>query len=231
MPIQVFEVALDLYAFDAGFHIDFQEDGSYTGYFAGGTPIQPFIELSQTAAIDGALAATLQAVLPNLADLAPNDAGACLAQYLQTLESQLASGHECVCGELTITDFSVAHVLWHLRRAGPPAELLLAPFGRVLKWHDCMLAFGHGHATAMSSEQALQTAAQATGHEVCSVTPEPGLTLGQTVSVAAVDYGHEASWGELVGLNALEVVIARSDARAGRVHVHFPRVGFRITPA
>ena len=77
LPIQVFEVALDLYAFDAGFHVEFEEDGSYTGYFAGGTPIQPFIELSETANIDAGLAATLQAVLPNLADLAPNDAGDC----------------------------------------------------------------------------------------------------------------------------------------------------------
>ncbi len=178
-----------------------------------------------------AIAADRNPFRASVPKLTPNDAGACLAQYLQSLESQLASGHECVCGDLSIADFSMAHVLWHLRRAGPPAELLLAPFRRVLKWHDRMLAFGHGQAQAMSSEQALQTAAQAMGHEACSVTPEPGLTQGQTVSVAAVDYGHEASWGELVGLNALEVVIARSDVRAGRVHVHFPRVGFRITPA
>lgn len=177
-----------------------------------------------------AIAADRNPFRASVPKLAPNDAGACLQQHLQTLERQLASGHEFVCGELSVADFSVAHVLWHLRRAGPPAEHLLAPFKQVLKWHERMLAFGHGQAQAMSSEQALQRAAQAPGHEACSVTPEPGLAQGQAVSVAATDYGHEPSCGELVGLNALEVVIARSDARAGRVHVHFPRVGFRITP-
>lgn len=163
--------------------------------------------------------------------LSPMDAGACLQQYLQTLESQLTGGHEFLCAKLSIADFSVAHVLWHLRRAGPPAEQLLTPFRRLLKWHDHVLAFGHGQDQGMSSEQALRTAAQAQTREVCSVKPEPGLVHGQTVCVAATDYGHEASWGELVGLNALEVVIARTDERAGRVHVHFPRAGFSITPA
>jgi hypothetical protein len=34
--------------------------------------------------------------------------------------------------------------------------------------------------------------------------------------------------GTLVGLNAQEVVLRRSDERAGTVHVHFPRHGFQI---
>jgi hypothetical protein len=31
-----------------------------------------------------------------------------------------------------------------------------------------------------------------------------------------------------VGLSAEEVVIRRSDERAGTVHVHFPRAGYQI---
>jgi NADPH-dependent curcumin reductase CurA len=37
--------------------------------------------------------------------------------------------------------------------------------------------------------------------------------------------------GTLVGLDADEVVVARDDARAGRVHVHFPRIGFHVKAA
>jgi hypothetical protein len=37
--------------------------------------------------------------------------------------------------------------------------------------------------------------------------------------------------GALVGLDADEVVVARDDARAGRVHVHFPRIGFHVKAA
>ena len=42
------------------------------------------------------------------------------------------------------------------------------------------------------------------------------------------DYAHDDVAGTIVGLDGDEVVIARSDARAGTVHVHFPRIGFHI---
>ena len=163
--------------------------------------------------------------------LTPTDAGANLLQYLSSLEAQLAGGQDFLLGPVTVADFSVAHVLWHLRRAGPPAQVLLAPFVRVLQWHDRMLAFGHGHSHSLSSAEALRVAATAQGHAPCTVCPEPGLESGQPVSVAATDYGFEPTTGTLVGLNASEVVIERVDPRAGTVHVHFPRAGFRITPA
>ena len=34
--------------------------------------------------------------------------------------------------------------------------------------------------------------------------------------------------GTLVGLSDDEVVIRRTDERAGTVHVHFPRAGFQV---
>jgi hypothetical protein len=60
------------------------------------------------------------------------------------------------------------------------------------------------------------------------VHPEPGLQAGQAVTVSAIDYGTDPVSGALVGLSADEVVIRRHDARAGTVHVHFPRIGFQI---
>jgi hypothetical protein len=48
------------------------------------------------------------------------------------------------------------------------------------------------------------------------------------VTVVASDYAHDEIVGAVVGLDDDEVVIARDDARAGRVHVHFPRIGFHI---
>ena len=35
--------------------------------------------------------------------------------------------------------------------------------------------------------------------------------------------------GTLVGLTQHEVVIARTDERAGKLHVHFPRIGFQVS--
>ncbi|RRW50343.1 glutathione S-transferase family protein, partial [Stutzerimonas stutzeri] len=45
---------------------------------------------------------------------------------------------------------------------------------------------------------------------------------------AAVDYGADPVEGELVFAGAEELILRRSDDRAGVVHVHFPRSGYRI---
>ena len=58
--------------------------------------------------------------------------------------------------------------------------------------------------------------------------PEPGLAEGDEVTVTPTDYAHDPVAGRLVGLGPEEVVIERVDARAGTVHVHFPRIGFQI---
>jgi hypothetical protein len=50
------------------------------------------------------------------------------------------------------------------------------------------------------------------------------------VRVVPSDYAHDEVEGALVGLDAEEVVVARDDARAGTVHVHFPRVGYHVKP-
>jgi len=50
------------------------------------------------------------------------------------------------------------------------------------------------------------------------------------VTVSATDYGTDPNEGVLVGLTADEVVIERVDERAGRVHVHFPRLGYQVKP-
>lgn len=159
------------------------------------------------------------------------DSSANLRQYLGALDAQLGRHGAFVCGPLTIADFSVAHCVGRLRTgAGPEGETVIAPYTDVLRWHDKMLAFGHGSSEELSSQEALGIALRAQGHEPTTFSAEPGLTRGQQVSVAAVDYGLEPSTGTLIGLDAAEVVIERTDARAGTLHVHFPRAGFSIVP-
>jgi len=55
---------------------------------------------------------------------------------------------------------------------------------------------------------------------------EHGIALGTEVSITADAFGLEASVGTLVAATRTRYTIARTDARAGTVHVHFPRVGF-----
>ena len=55
-----------------------------------------------------------------------------------------------------------------------------------------------------------------------------GLKAGQTLSVTPDDTGKVPVTGTLVGLAADRISIARSDARAGDVVVHFPRAGYIV---
>ena len=44
--------------------------------------------------------------------------------------------------------------------------------------------------------------------------------------MAAESFGTEPSEGILVAATRTRYTIAREDERAGRVHVHFPRIGY-----
>ncbi|MCY1177723.1 hypothetical protein D9M73_180420 [compost metagenome] len=55
-----------------------------------------------------------------------------------------------------------------------------------------------------------------------------GFKAGDRVVIAATDYGVDPVEGELVFAGSEELILRREDERAGVVHVHFPRLGFRI---
>ncbi len=158
------------------------------------------------------------------------DAAANLAGYLAPLDAQLAAGGPFLFGAApTIADFSVAHCLWYVRRAEPLAGIITRHTA-LTQWHDRMLAFGHGRSEPMRSADAVALAAGTTEHASTSVEPGLGFAAGDAVTVTPTDYGCDPSAGLLVGLSADEVVIRRTDERAGTVHVHFPRAGFQIKP-
>lgn len=158
----------------------------------------------------------------------PVDATANLGVFLAQLNAQLADGRAFLFGDAaSIADFSVAHCLWYLRRAGPLAAIL-APHAALVAWLDRVLAFGHGRPERLASGDAVALAATATTHAPTAVQPGLGFEAGARISVTPTDYGRDPVAGTLVGLSADEVVVERLDARAGRVHVHFPRAGFQI---
>jgi glutathione S-transferase len=157
------------------------------------------------------------------------DATANLHTQLDSLESQLTDGRAFLMGaEASIADFSVAHCLWYTRRGGPLVASIVAQRQKLIAWLERMLAFGHGVSETLSSQQAIDIAAAAKSHAPTTVQAGLGFEAGQAVTVTPTDYGLDSVAGGLVGLSADEVVVARTDPRAGRVHVHFPRHGFQI---
>jgi glutathione S-transferase len=158
-----------------------------------------------------------------------SDGTAQLKAHLSAINAQLADGGPWLFGaQPCIADFSVGHCLWFIRRA-PPVAGLLDGYAAIGPWLDRVLAIGHQSHAEMSSAEAIAQAASASGHAPTTVSADQGFEPGEAVTVAATDYGCDPVAGTLVGLSDTEAVIRRVDPRAGTLHVHFPRFGFRIS--
>ena len=188
----------------------------------------------QPAGITHVLAEALKAFGADRAAMSPNlrratlaDGAAQLHTYLARLEHLLDDGRPFLLGALpSIADFSAAQSVWFIRLA-PPVATLLAAYPRVQAWYAKVDAFGQGKFTKMTSGEAIAVAAQGVP-AATSFAAEPGLAEGDEVTVTPTDYAHDPVAGRLVGLGPQEAVIARTDERAGTVHVHFPRIAFQI---
>lgn len=159
------------------------------------------------------------------------DAGAQLQGYLGWIEQQLGDGRRFLCGDApSIADFSTVQSIWYIRRA-PPIATLLRPFARLGAWAERVQAFGHGEHVQIGSGDAMAIAGAATSQAPVAVEAGQAFAAGDAVTVTATDYAQDPVAGRLVGLTNDEVAIERMDTRAGRVVVHFPRVGFQVRKA
>jgi Glutathione S-transferase, C-terminal domain len=157
-----------------------------------------------------------------------HDQAAAFHEYLGRLEHLLADDRPFLLGALpSIADFSAVQSIWFVRRA-PPVAVHLERYRQVGNWYERVTAFGHGNAEPMTSIEAIALAKATNTFAPCAVDAEAGLAAGTVVGVTPADYAHDEVVGSLVGLDGAEVVVERVDARAGTVHVHFPRVGFHV---
>ena len=174
-----------------------------------------------------AFGADRAAMNPNFRRPTPTDGAAHVQTQLARIEAMLADGRPFLLGAAAcIADFSAVQSVWFMRLA-PPIATVLEPFAKVCAWYERVQAFGHGQAHKMTSAQAIAVAASSTP-AATSFEAEPGLAQGIEVTITPTDYAHDAVAGRLVGLGREEAVIARTDERAGQVHVHFPRLAFQI---
>ena len=163
--------------------------------------------------------------------MAVAEATAQLTLYLNRAESMLSAGNGFLLGEQPcIADFSVYHALWYVRRATAVAGILdAAP--RVLRWLDRVAAIGHHACEKMTGDAALAIAAASDGADRASgeaFVDYHGAGLGDRVVITPSDYGRDPVEGTLVVSTADRFALERTDARAGRVTVHFPRIGYQM---
>lgn len=156
------------------------------------------------------------------------DATAAYKSYLRRIANML-DAHAYLMGEAPcIADFAVYHPLWFTRTRMPVMADILNATPQVLSWMDRMAAIGHGNATKCSSEEAIAIASAAQpdliSHEIFQ--DEHDIALGSEVVIAAESFGLEPTAGILRAATRTRYTIERNDERTGKVHVHFPRVGF-----
>ena len=124
--------------------------------------------------------------------------------------------------------------VWFLSGAVPTiAEDLLAGYVRIAGWKSRVAAIGHGQRVELAAADALTIAAEAEpaggiAHDGADPTsPSPGAPI----TISADDYGRDPISGVLVAANRDRVVLERHDPRLGKIHVHFPRVGYIVASA
>ena len=136
---------------------------------------------------------------------------------------------EFLFGQPSIADFALAHCLWFVKST-PITAPLVDDYPEVAVWLNRVLGFGHGAHSPLSADEALQIALAATPAALPATAPVPvqGIEWGQQVSIAATDYGVDPVSGQLLHADNESLILRREDPRAGILHVHFPRVGFRV---
>jgi hypothetical protein len=161
--------------------------------------------------------------------LRPADATSAYRTYLDRLDDMLSSAGPYLLGHRPcIADFSAYHPLWFTRKQTPALAGVIEERPLLTAWMDRMAAIGHGQVQRSSSQAAIEQArAQPPAAvDAGSFQNDHGLALGSRVTVAAESFGTEATEGVLVAATPGRYTLAREDERAGRVHVHFPRIGY-----
>jgi glutathione S-transferase len=167
----------------------------------------------------------------NMSRMRVPDAVAAFTIYLQRLAEILGSQPYFFGAAPSIADFSIYHNLWYVLRGGLVAQIF-DDFPTLAQFRERLRAFGHGESQKLDSAAAIGVAHAASAAPSTGIVHDThGLSLGDAVVVAATDTGVDPIAGTLYSLSRDRVAIARQDARAGRVVVHFPRLGFELRRA
>jgi glutathione S-transferase len=164
----------------------------------------------------------------NLPRMRAPEARAAFGLYLERLEAMLGDHAFFFGAEPSIADFSLYHCLWFVFRGGPMAHIF-EPFHRLEAWRERMRAIGHGTHDELDSGAAIGIAHEATPLPSGGIGADThGFAIGDKVVVAATDTGTDPIDGDLYAATRERISITREDSRAGRVVVHFPRLGFEL---
>ena len=174
----------------------------------------------------------------NMTRLKPADAAAAYKSYLRRL-SDMLDDQPFLLGQVPcIADFAAYHPLWFTRVRTPVVADILDHTPAVIDWMERMAAIGQGPMDKFDAARAIAAAADTepmpVGHGLLTDSTfqdEHGIPLGSRVVITAESFGPEPTEGELIAATRTHYTLARTDERAGKLHVHFPRIGYALKAA
>ena len=175
-----------------------------------------------------AFAADRGAMRNGMTSLRPGDATAAYKSYLRRLSTMVETQPFLLGQAPCVADFAAYHPLWFSRVVNPAMAGILDATPSVVEWMDRMAALGHGQMSKLTSTEAIAVAAAAEPAPLTDDTfqDDHGIALGSRVTVSAEVFGQEPTEGVLRAATRTRYTLERTDERAGRLHVHFPRIGF-----
>lgn len=157
-----------------------------------------------------------------------------LRGQLGWLDNQLMAGKRFLTAEdPSLADSMAWYLMWFIRARYAKAAEFLEEFPRLAAWEERMKAVGHGTSTPMTPAEALAVAkaSEPATPEKADPRDPQGLMPGMKVAVSPVtDSGDKPVEGVVHAVDRETIVLRREDPSCGRMAVHLPRVGYRVTP-
>ncbi len=148
---------------------------------------------------------------------------------LDQMDAQLGSSAFMLGEEFTLADAACFHCA-HFLLNNPELRSEIDSRAALAGWVQHILDFGTGKVEALSGVDALAVARKAEPADLSgdSVT-DAAYRVGDTVSIIADDYGQETTVGSVARILKNQITVTREDPEVGRVAVHYPRAGYRVT--
>ena len=152
---------------------------------------------------------------------------------LSWANDQMSDGRKFLLGDAPAAiDAQLYHAIWFLRGRWDRGPAFLSEFTYMLRWEDNIREIGHGTMTEMSALEAIDRAAasEPTTQEQSDPLDPQGLKPGMRVTVSPdLDGGEQPVEGVVIGVNCDTISLGRQEADIGKICVHFPRAGYRVS--
>lgn len=148
---------------------------------------------------------------------------------LERIEILLSHGEHFILGDSPcLADLIVYGAPWLLETLGGPSDVI-DKLPNTRAWLARIAKIGQGEHTPMSADTAIKIANESAPMPVEKTQMLPtDFNIGEQVKVSPRDEYSPAA-GRLIAVDETQIVISGGNDRVSNVHVHFPRLGYRIS--